>query len=449
MASERKDIPYDRLVGSFTTHLFALVSLSIAYVLLAVSFASRIDAIVQLRGLDKLLAIREAVFSKASGVQFTKRDLRYYFEKAADDASAPTADGIDPYYTHILDSRGFTEEAVDKAFILQVSSRLVQRSCEFVRIDLVGAEIIHYVTFQIIGKTYQSKISDVTLGVLDRCFDGEREFIVLKSGGDVVLALPKTIEDEFNPLTPPPPFKSFPFREQQKIIDALPPEVAKYVSLPDDMVTIHLRAIEHYILAHATRRHGKFYAPSEFDQAVTSLYDEREAQTILFGMSAKPSLLIELGPLFLFVLSFEIWRRVRRIPIRSESGAFWFATDTKDRLGRMTARVYSFLPVMCTIVFIVAYIYALRPSIIGIDDVQRALRISRLEGVGLREALVWLPISFVATVTLLLVPLQIWMTIATTRRLLKISSISSRNPHGRSTKMVAVRKSALKRRFKR
>lgn len=451
MASDRNAAQYERLVGSFTTHLFALVSVSIAYVLLAINFQSRVEAIGQLHGLDKLLAIREVLVPAKSGQPFTKRNLPEYFARAAEEASAPTSDGTDPYYTHILDSRGFTEEEISQGSILQVSSRLVQRNCDVARFKLSSGKTLEYATFQIVGKIYHSESSDAVFGVLDQCFDGDRNFVVLKSGSDYVLALPKSFERDFAPLAPPPPFKSFPFAEQDKITASLPKELASYINLPADMVTIHIRAVENYILAHATRRHGKYYAPAEIEQAVNALYDEREAQTVLFGISAKPSLLVGLGPLLIFIISFEMWRRVRRIPFGSGNAVFWFATDTGDNLGRATAYVYSFLPLACVAACYLNYAAAIHPTFVGMDDIRRALNILQLDGVSVGDVLNWIPVSVAATLIMLLVPFQIALTFVTIRRLVQIATTSGQKlrTRPRPSKMTAIRLAALKRRWKR
>ena len=402
---------YDSLIASIATLLVAIASLAVAYSFLAFAHHDRVRALSHLAGLDKLLAIREVALRKDLGSdRFTKRDLPNFFQKAAEEASKPTATGIDPYRIDIFESRGFTADPIDSVRVINVTSRLGQRRCDVAVMPLSHGERFNFATFQIVSKTYWVNSEDAMLVVFDDCLARNRHsnlFLIFRSGRDTVISLPKIIENEFPSIAPPPPFKSFNFYDEDKLSKLLPNELRQFADLSTPMVMVHLDAIEHYILRHATTRHSRFYAPEELNGAVGRLYEEQEKSAVLFGINADLSILVALGPFLLLLFSFEMWRRVRRIPTTNiQLTSFWFATDTADAIGRWTARVYALLPVVCAILMYVSFAIATKPSFVTVEELLRFKTIVEM-GTSPVAALDWVSISVGSTLVLLILPIQV------------------------------------------
>jgi hypothetical protein len=62
---------------------------------------------------------------------------------------------------------------------------------------------------------------------------------------------------------------------------------------------------------------------------------------------APVTFLVKIGPLIYFVLSIELWRRVRRLPSgRIVSDKYWFAFETRDWVGWSYSTLYAFTPLL-------------------------------------------------------------------------------------------------------
>lgn len=417
----------DALLSSIAKILVAIVSFAVLYGYLALEQRNRHAALSNLVGLDKLLAAREvALRAEPGSLQMTKRDLIEFFPEAAKQAHKPKSDGTDPHTVETIEERGFTDEPIPGSVIVSVMSRLSQRYCKAAVITLKAGDKFNLATMQIVGKTYWINSEDVSLVAFDSCLrssHGSFQILVLKDKRDVIIAFPQFIEREFRPIAPPAPFSSFKFYDYDKLASLIPGPIAQFAAINRTLVTVHIHAIEHYILSHATSRQGRFYAPFELDIAVSGLYQEQEKPASIIGINAPISKIIDWGPFVFLILSFELWRRVRHLPTDlKKSRSFSFITDTTDLIGKVASRTYAFLPLICAFIIYYAYIASTGARFISADDLWRGMWMLR-KGYPPDDILTWVSISMTATLLLLLVPVQILIVFDTTKRLLSVAKV--------------------------
>lgn len=424
----RLDKYYENLVKTISTLLVAISTLAAVYIYLAYEQQDSSQAASFLVGLDKLLAIREIARRTDFGSdQMTKRDLLDFFPAARNELQKAESDA-DPNQIEFIEEKGFTSDAIERSLVVDVMSRLGQRYCKAAITRLMPGDKFNFATFQIVGKTYWVKSENVQLVFFDGCFRGDgfgQAMLVFRSNRDIVIALPDFLEKEFPPIAPPPPFESFQFYDHDKLAKLMPEEIRKFSDISKPMVMIHLAAIEYYVLRHAATRENSFYSPNEFEAAISALYQAHEKTRILFGMNAPVSAIISIGPFISFVLCFELWRRVRRVPINvGESPIFWFAADAVDAIGMWTARMYAIIPVAATGAMYGGFVFATGATFASAIDFKRILTLIG-SGATPREVLQWVPLNLAETLLLVLFPFHVSVTLGIFRRLLFIAQSHS------------------------
>jgi hypothetical protein len=314
--------------------------------------------------------------------------------------------------------------------VIGLESRLQQKRCRAAVVRLAPGKKIDFATFQIVGKTYVIDSQSASFAVFDNCLttaSGIDGIFVFRSGRDVVVGISEKIEKEFPPVAMPRPLRSFEYEPVDDLEQLLPEALRQYAGLPRPLILLHIDAIEHYLLAYASMRHGKYHAPAELSLAMENLYSEQEKSAALFGISAKLPLLIEGGPFVLFFLTFELWRRVRRIPVDFHSNSvFWFASDNRDFLGKLSAKSYSLLPVVCAGIVFISYALATSAFFPSLIEWHR-MRLMLSSGVPLFDALKWVGISLPGTALLFVLPVQAALVILTSNRLLAMSTFERTN----------------------
>jgi hypothetical protein len=420
---------YEHLAKSVSTLLVTIATLAAVYTYLAYEQQDSSRAASYLVGLDKLLAIREIARRTDFGSdQMTRRDLLDFFPAASRELYASNSDS-DPHRVVFVEEKGFTSDPIERSLVVDVMSRLSQRYCKASITRLMPGEKFNFATFQIVGKTYWVASENVQLVFFDGCFSGEgfgQPMLVLRSNRDIIIALPKFFEKEFPPIAPPPIFRSFRFYDYEKLSKLMPEEIRKFGDFSAPMVMIHLAAIEHYILRHAADREHRFYSPDEFEAAVSALYQAHEKTRMLFGINAPVSTFILIAPFVSFVLCFELWRRVRRVPTNvSETPIFWFAADAVDVIGLWTARMYAILPVVATAAMYGGFVIATGATFVSEMDLRRIFVLVR-SGATPSEVLQWVPLNLAGTILLVLFPFHVTVAFESFRRLLFIAQSSYR-----------------------
>jgi hypothetical protein len=410
------------LALSISAHLLAIATITVAFLILSSSLHDRLSALSRLASVDSLLAIRDLASQPVvNGTPLLRRDLPDFFSKAQDEASAPTKDGTDPNYIETQEQRGFTSEKIEGAYIVQVASRVLHMRCHAAIIPIKEGTPLTFVTNRVVGKVYKIDSGQAKMIVLDRCFsdEGHEGFFVLTSGHDTVVAYSASFENQFPPIAPPRPFESFPFYDTAKVIDLLPEPIRQVYRPGGKMITNHVAAFDQAILDYASMRHDRFYSPDDFAVAASRLFDEQEKPGSLFGLNAQPHILLDLGPIAFFMVTFELWRRTRKLVPGQHVTVFWFASDTDDVLGRLAARLYALLPIICCIAVYVSYGLATGASFVSRADMERFVALLRL-GSSPLEAMSWISLSLVATAVFILAIVQTIVVIEIARNLLRI-----------------------------
>jgi hypothetical protein len=110
------------------------------------------------------------------------------------------------------------------------------------------------------------------------------------------------------------------------------------------------------ILRYADARLKNFFRADELESAAAKLYEEKETEASYFGVTATSTLFVRFGPLIYFALSFELWRRVRLLPIyKIRSDEYWFAFETHDWIGRIYAYLCAVAPLLFGLVVYVLF----------------------------------------------------------------------------------------------
>lgn len=346
----------DHLISSINALYIALISFFIIYIFVCFNHFQHNAAVGNLVALDRLLALRSIALEVNSSDEKSKlSQLPNFFERANSEAFKASDDSeIDPYSQESMNKRGFTDSQIDQTYIRKsLPMRMaVGAECDVLVTKAKKGSTFGIATFLIIGKVSRVKSEDTYLiSFAQRCapgFPSEFEALIFRlDDGHFAIGLPKSFESTFPGLAPPMSFTSFEFQNIDALKSQLPEPIQKYANLDEPFVIQNLRAIEYLILSYSSSRTEAFYRIRDFDNAVQKLYEEQERKTPFFGVNADTLSVINLGPFLFFFLSFELWRRVRRLPSgRITAQKYWFAFETSDFIGKSYAYLCAVAPLV-------------------------------------------------------------------------------------------------------
>jgi hypothetical protein len=131
--------------------------------------------------------------------------------------------------------------------------------------------------------------------------------------------------------------------------------------------------------------------------------------------------IVRVGPFLFFVLSFELWRRVRRVPSgKLDSRRYWFAFETSDVIGRIYSHLMAVLPLLMG--FWIYLLFAISQGL-GLVVVGRIVTLPGLvtwtfpfaPGAG------WVKTDYLAAgIALILVPLQFVVLLLIGHKLIQV-----------------------------
>ena len=238
----------------------------------------------------------------------------------------------------------------------------------------------------------------------------------------MAIAISDALEKLFPNLPPPYPFHHFRIAEKNinELKQALPEGVRRHLEVVGDYHIIHMNAIEAQILQHANTRLNCFYRAEQIEEAISALYEDKKEGASFFGINLNADLILRIGPIVLFGLTFELWRRIRRIPVgRLQSEQVWFPLDTEDLIGRIAGYFLSVFPLVVTGVMYFTFAYA---QGLGITIGSRTISLETIMNLELpsESEIGWAQRDFWAFVLLLFLPVHALMLIATSVHLLRI-----------------------------
>ncbi|MGY3693605.1 hypothetical protein ACVIGA_003685 [Bradyrhizobium sp. USDA 3240] len=348
----------DSLIPSIWTLYVAIFSFVALYVYVGVSTYEHRATEDKLVGLDELLALRRLTYANMIEIRPARmKDIPAFFSSALSEAiQEMDVDADEPEGKTKPETKPpkFGDELVGNAEVaLDVPMRMaVSGSCDVLVAHLAPGTSFNFATVLIVGQTYTVDSGQVRLLIFHRCqpfpSDDFQALVFRLDDGQFAFAIPDSLDATFLGPSRAGNFRNFPFDAQAANIARLVPDALRaYLDLPESFVILHRKAVDFLILSFANAQLGKRFAPERLDEAVQQLYEQKERDASYFGISASSTQLIRLGPLVYFLLSFELWRRVRRLPKgRLTSDKYWFAFETTDFFGRVYGYLCAFVPIL-------------------------------------------------------------------------------------------------------
>jgi hypothetical protein len=327
----------------------------------------------------------------------------------------------------------FTREPLPRSSVFrEVPMRMaVSGTCNVLVTQLSPGQEFQFATFLIVGEVYNVKSEDVQLASFLGCEpgpSGEFKVLVFKLDDDqYAFAVPRSLEQEFFGLPKPDGFKNFLFNELQQTIPLLPSPMDKYVHFLEEYVFLHGKAVDYLVLSYANTQLGKHIPPDRLNDAIQQLYEQKARDASYFGISAPGILLVRLGPLVYFALSFELWRRVRRLPAgKLLSDKYWFAFESRDIVGRTYGFLYACAPLLIGI--LIYMLFAISQGL-GLIAFGRAVTIQGLLTLDFPNApgSGWIRTDYFAmAIAIVLVPIQFLILTLTVSKLVGVVATNIR-----------------------
>lgn len=322
----------DNIVSSIASLYIALTSIAFLYTYIGLSQVKYAESMALLRALDKTLAIRSAATQEITKMQpLTGRNLPEFFDKAMRKAIEGTQE--------VFEER-FPRTPLESSYLTSnITARTASGSeCNAAIIKLLPD--IDAVTPAVTPPEGILKIGELYMFAPSTwCWSGGAPFVAFVK------------PDPVNPMFVLP-VSSFPgvggddYDKLQIPLASIPPAIRDYASVDDTYNIVTMRELQSVVLNYAAQKTGRFYELSEWEQAISKLYEERKELAPLFGVSLDSAIILRLGPIALMGITFEIWRRVRRLPASIISDTPWFALDANDIVGKLVAYGLALLPIL-------------------------------------------------------------------------------------------------------
>ncbi len=410
----------------------------LVYGYVGVSLYQHNEATTKLVNLDKLLALRyltgsNPTFSRPA----TLRDLPHFYSDAMSESFNEIVEELDPdrkdqQRTPKAKSK-FSDTPLDRSQRVRgVPMRMAASgNCDALVTRLAPGQTFNFITIMIVGEAHTVTSEAAQLASFNQCGPGPsgefKALIFQLDDGQHAFAIPRTLEEEFLGRAEQRIFSNYPLRNANQIVLPLLPEaMRRYVRLSDEYVFLHAQAVDYLILNTANDALGRHFTPDRLDDAVQQAYEQKERDTSYFGINASSTVLVRLGPLVYFVFSFELWRRVRRLPHgKFNSGNYWFAFETRDILGRLYAFLYALAPLAIGVLIYSLFAISQR---LGVVISGRVITVPSLITLDFPRAIApgWLSYDPWALALLLLVPIHLLILMVTTQKLISVVVANAR-----------------------
>jgi hypothetical protein len=356
----------DSLIGSIGALYVTIISFVLIYSYVGINLYQHNQTFPKLVAVDKLLALRHLTVGNHVLIRDAKlSDLPRFFSDAQSESfnefiqGNENEDNSTEKQSEQSPSK-FTAEPLQQSQIFrEVPMRMaVGGTCNVLVTKLSPGQEYHFITALIVGEVYKVKSEDVRLATFFRCESGpnaQLQVMIFKlDEGQFAFGLPRSLEEQF--FSSPLGFSNYPLGELRQTLKLLPSPMEKYVQFSEEYVVLHAKAIDYFILSYANAQLGKYFTADRLDDATQQLYEQKERDASYFGISAPNTFLIEIGPLIYFALSFELWRRVRRLPTgKLVSDKYWFAFETRDVVGRSYSVLFALAPLLFGVLIYVLF----------------------------------------------------------------------------------------------
>jgi hypothetical protein len=348
----------DSLVTSIGALYLAMISFVALYAYVGINAYQHGQTQTKLIGLDQLLALRKlTAFSDVSMRTARAKDLPHFFSAALSEeldriVAVDKAEDNPATSTPPPPSKFDDTPIANSKIALDVPMRMaVNGTCDVLITQLASGQTFDFITVLIVGESHTVKSENVRLANFHGCQPGPagdfQVLILTLDDGQYSFAIPRNLEEIFLGNRNVRIFSNYPFEKPDRIVELMPEVLKPYVQLTGEFVFVHGKAVNYFILKFANEELGKRLTFDRLDDAIQLLYEQKERDASYFGINASSTQLIRIGPVIYFVLSFELWRRVRRLPSgKLISDKYWFAFETTDILGRTYAYLYAFAPIL-------------------------------------------------------------------------------------------------------
>ncbi len=366
MTSQEKSTKLvDNLISSIANLYLLLLSFLFIYLYAGTLQIQHNNKNAVLETLDKLNMIRATAHGSLREIRPLRySDLPNFFARAANVQN--------DFYTpsgYLMNAeklnKTFPERAIETGKLFSNNLMRTQSisDCYIATLDLEPGHSFQFATFMYVGRVFNVPSERVTVVTLNRnCVEEPKEefsVFIFKEGSNTAVAIPKSLERAFPGLSAPNPFKHSRFRTIEVLKAFLPTDVQRYADFEQEFDLIHLQAIEKVMLRYASDVLNRRFIPSELDDAIAKLYEDKKEVANFFGVHLDILLLLRLGPVVLFGLTFELWRRVRLLPsVKLNTDQLWFPMDANDVLGKITAYLMSLFPALATLATYATFAYA-------------------------------------------------------------------------------------------
>jgi hypothetical protein len=191
-------------------------------------------------------------------------------------------------------------------------------TCNVLVTRLLPGHTFNIATFVVVIGSYSVESQDVQFAIFRECELGggkEIKIIMFKlDDGQFAFAVPRSLAKQFQEPPTLFGFSHIQFAELDQIAKLLPSPRTNYIDFTEQYVILHGKAVDYFVLSYAETKLRKHFSADRLEDAAQQVYEQKENDASYFGITAPDILLVRIGPLIYFLLSFELWRRVRRLP---------------------------------------------------------------------------------------------------------------------------------------
>lgn len=326
-------------ISSSARLFYILITMTIIYVFAGMSKIDRNQAMDNLRSMSIIHALIVLAEGGAPHREMLRLDLTKFYARAR----AEVAEN-----EFILPEK-FGDGSIQNARIYEVSMRFAPAAtCKVSVVEAKKGVEFYGASSYIAGGLHKISSEDSRLVSFGRCGVGYGQdfhaWIFKDKKNQILVGIPKSFQDSFPYLRPPTPAELFVIEETEEIKGLLPMLVQEYLEVNEPFVLIHVQALRHAILRYAAERRGVYYSADELETAVSRLYEEVEARTGFIGINATHTTIIRFGPIVIFIVAWELWRRVRRIAPTVRRDSTWFPFDVQLPVAEVMASLFALAP---------------------------------------------------------------------------------------------------------
>lgn len=349
-------------ISSSARLFYILVTMIIIYVFAGINKIDRNEAMDNLRSLSIIHALILLSEGSTQHREMPRRELTRFHSRARAEV---VQNGF------ILPDK-FDNRTIQKAGLHEVPMRFAPvATCEISVVEGEQGVTFFGISSYIAGGLHRISSENSRLVSFGRCIGGYgpdfHAWMFKDEKGDILVGLPESFQNSFPKLRPPKPAELYVIEETDEIKSLLPLIVQDYLKVGEPFVLVHIQVLRHVILQYAAERRGVFYSADELGTAVSRLFEEVEARTGFIGINATNTSIIRFGPIVIFIIAWELWRRVRRIEPTVRHDSTWFPFDVQFPLAVAMASAFALAPFVSALLVTYFFIESQELGIIIFD----------------------------------------------------------------------------------